>query len=310
VPLVDFPAILRKAYLFRYDHAIFGKEYFRDHVHTNIEGYRLLGLALFDELVSEGIARPDAAWGVAREAAVRQEVMADLDPAVEGMAMLNLGKVLDWAGKFEEAYDAYQWALTILGPSPLLYDSLSTCSFILKKYDDTIHYLNQTLALYPGTRGIHYKLAMALGMQGKTDEAIEQCRQELEINPANENAHYALANLYVVKGDEAAALEEFRMALQLKPDDVYAHVKLADLLIRQERYDEALPHLQEALQLEPEQYRMHVALGHALKKLGKSREAMVHFSEALRLQPDDDFAKSNLQELHAGHGKTGLDDTL
>ena len=309
VPLVDFPAILRKAYLSHYDHAIFGKEYFRDHVHTNMEGYRLLGLALFDELVREGIAKPGASWNEGRREAVEQEVLAGLDPTVEGMAMLNLGKVLDWAGKFEEAYNAYQWALTILGPSPMLYDSLSTCSYILKKYDDTIHYLNETLVLYPGTRGVHYKLAMVLGMQGKTDEAIDQSLQELAVDPANENAHYALANLFLVKGDEAAALEQFNLVLQLKPDDEHAHVRLAELLIKQERYDEALPHIQEALRINPKQYRAHDALGLILKKQGKNSEAIAQFAEALRLEPEDNDAKDNLRALHAGDDKAGFSGT-
>ena len=67
VPLVDFPGVLRQAYQRdNYPHAVVGKEYFVDHVHTNMEGYRLLGLALFDELVRENIAHPDATWNAAR----------------------------------------------------------------------------------------------------------------------------------------------------------------------------------------------------------------------------------------------------
>lgn len=80
VPLVDFPGILRTAYRAQYPHAVFGKEFFVDHVHTNMEGYRLLGLALFDELVRAGVATPDAGWNAARREAVRESVIASLDP--------------------------------------------------------------------------------------------------------------------------------------------------------------------------------------------------------------------------------------
>ena len=79
VPLVDFPEILRQAYREQYPYTVFGKEYFVDHVHTSMEGYRLLGLALFDELVDEGIARPDAGWNSARREAVKEAVIASLD---------------------------------------------------------------------------------------------------------------------------------------------------------------------------------------------------------------------------------------
>ena len=134
VPLVDFPAILRQAYREQYPYAVFGKEYFVDHVHTSMEGYRLLGLALFDELVDEGIAHPDSSWNAARREAVQETVIASLDPRDAGGALLNLGKVLEWAGKFEEAYDSFQRSLEILGPSPMLYDRLASTAYVLKKY--------------------------------------------------------------------------------------------------------------------------------------------------------------------------------
>jgi tetratricopeptide (TPR) repeat protein len=302
VPLVDFPAILRQAYLSKYDYAVFGKEFFRDHVHTNIEGYRLLGLALFNELAAEGVVKPESSWNTARRKAVEKEQMANLDPMLEGKAMLNLGKVFDWAGKFEEAYDAYQWALTILGPSPMLYDSLATCSFILKKYDDTLYYLDQTLARYPEIAGTRYRRAIALGMQGKTDEAIEECKQELAAHPGNENVHYALGNLYADKGETAAAIEEFQTTLRLKPADILARMKLATLLIEQERYDEALPYVQEVLRSDPKEDHAHTALGLILKHQGKTAEAIAQFSEALRLEPGNKIARDNLEQLHADRG--------
>ena len=114
MPLVDFPEILRTAYRKDYPHAVFGREYFVDHVHTSMEGYRLLGLALFDQLVSEGIARPEAGWNAARREALRETVIAGLDPGDVGRSLVNLGKVLGWAGKFQEALD--EVFRTRLGP--------------------------------------------------------------------------------------------------------------------------------------------------------------------------------------------------
>jgi tetratricopeptide (TPR) repeat protein len=305
VPVVDFRAILRKAYLSKYGYAVFGKEFFRDHVHTNIEGYRLLGLALFEELTDEGVVKPEASWTTARREAVEKEHLANLDPLLEGKAMLNLAKVLDWAGKFQEAYGAYQWALAILGPSPMLYDSLATCSFILKKYDDTLYYLDQTLTLYPEIPGTHYRRAIALGMQGKTDAAIEECKRELAANPGNPNVHYALANLYADKGEVAAAIEEFQTTLRLKPADAPAHVKLAILLIGQERYDEALPQVQEALRIDPKEHHAHTALGLILKHQGKASEAITQFSAALRIEPGDEIGRDNLEQLHVDRSAAG-----
>lgn len=285
VPLIDFPSILRDAYLSKYDHAVFGKEYFRDHVHTNLEGYRLLGLALFDELVIQGVVTPDATWNEAHRERVEQKVIAGLDPRTEGHVSLNLGKVLEWAGKFDEAYSSFQRAFEILGPSPMLYDRLGRDSYILGKYHDTVRYLREAVALYPEEQGLRVSLALVLAKQGRTDKAIESYRTEIEHHPTSHRAHAGLATLLAQQGDEDGASEHYRLALHFKPDFEYALVKLAYLLIKQERYDEALVYASDALQSNPQQHRAHNALGLIMKKQGKSDQARHHFSEATRLKP-------------------------
>jgi tetratricopeptide (TPR) repeat protein len=306
VPLIDFPGLIRAAYLARYKHAIPGEEYFPDHVHTNIEGYRLLGLALFDQLVEQGVATPDASWGEAGIEAVGQELIAGLDPRVEGRALLTLGRVLDWAGKHDEAYRLFQRALEILGPSPVLYDRLARSAFIRGNYDESIHYLRETLAHYPGIPEVNTRLAILLEKQGDIDAAIEHCRAELELNPTAHYTHAGLANLLDRQGDDAGALRHYEIALELKPDYEYALVKLAYLLIEHNRYDEASSHTQEALRINPEQHRAYIALGLIMKNRGEPEQAIEHFSQALRLQPGDEVARENLQRLQAGRDRTGV----
>jgi tetratricopeptide (TPR) repeat protein len=308
VPLIDFPDIIRHAYLTHYDHAIFGKEFFPDHVHANIEGYRLLGLALFDQLVEQGIATPDAAWDEARIEAIGENLLATIDPRAEGQTMLNLGKVLDWAGKFNEAHNSFRRALEILGPDPVIYDRLARTSYGLRKYDEAVRYLNEILVLAPEISGVHSRLAMIYERQGRTDDAILQCRIELERKPDDFYVHRGLAKLLEKKGDDAAALQHYQSALQYKPDYQFAHVELAYLLLRLHRYDEALEHAEAALRINPKQHQTHNALGLIYKIQGKSEQAIQHFTEALRLQPGDTLAKENLQQLQMVHNKKDVVD--
>ena len=300
VPLIDFPAIIRDAYLSQYDHAVFGREYFPDHVHTNMEGYRLLGLALFELLVRQGIARPAPDWNAARIEAVRQEVIAGLDPGIEGRAVLTMGRVLDWAGKHSEALELFKRARETLGPSPRLYDRLARSAFILGRVDETIEYLRETLDLYPQLPGVNSRLAMLLQKQRKIDEAIHHCRAELEINPTDHYVHAGLANLLEMKGDADAALRHYEIALQIKPDYEYVLVKLAELLIYSQRYDDALAHTEKALRINPEQYRAHRALAVILEKRGESQQAAHHFAEAQRLETALRVARQQAEAEPAG----------
>ena len=297
VPLIDFPGIIREAYLTHHDHAIFGKEYFPDHVHTNMEGYRLLGLALFDELVEQCVATHDDTWNAAHIKAIGQAVIARIDPRAEGHTMLNLGKVFDWAGKFNEAYDSLKRALEILGPNPVIYDRLARTLYGLGRYDEAVKYLNEILVLAPEFPGVHSRLAMIYGNQGRMDDAIMHCRAELERDPDDYHVHGGLAKLLENKGDTAAALQHYNSALQFKPDYQPAHVELAFLLVNLHRYDEALEHAEAALRLNPKQHRVHNVLGLIMKYQGKPELAVQYFKEALRLEPGSPVAEENLQRI-------------
>ena len=301
VPLVDFPHILREVYKKRYGHAVFGREFFVDHVHTNMEGYRLLGLALLDKLTALDIARPDASWDQAHRDAVTSEVVAGLNPMDEGYALMKLGKVMEWSGKFAEAYPLFQQALKILGPSPDMYDRLARTAYILGLKDDAIHYLDEILSLVPMAGSVHAKLAVILAEQGKTAQAISHCEAELLLRPGDYEVRTGLAELLEKQGDDDSALEQYRKGLQAKPDLARAHLKLAYLLVRQNRLSEALQHGREALRIDPDLYQAHNVLGLAMMRQGRFEEAAHQFSEALRMEPGYLDARNNLHVERPSH---------
>lgn len=300
VPLIDFPAIMRQAYLDEYGHTVFGSEYFTDHVHTNFEGYRKLGMALFDRLVEQGIARPEASWDTARIEAVRQEVIAGIDAKDEGVTLRNLGAVFDWAGKFEESHALLLRALEILGPAEDIYMRLASSSYSLGNLDDAFNYLTEIQTLSTNYPGLNSKLAMIRLEQGKTDEAIEYCGVELEFDPGNHFPHVCMAKALAVKGESEKAQAYFDSALELGPDSAYVRLTYAHYLIEQKRYDEALIHGREALRINPAQYEAHNALGSIMLSRGDLEQAEHHISEALRLKPGYEAAMENLQLLQAG----------
>ena len=296
IPLVDFPSIIRTAYRDNYEHTIFGKEYFRDHVHTGMEGYRLLGLALFEQLVRQEIATPDASWDEARRELLEQEVIAGLEPGFEGRAALMLGKVFEWAGKLDEAYAQFTRAFEILGPHPMIYERLAKSSFLRGKYAASARYLRESLERYDDIPGVHLNLARILGIQGKTDEAIEHCRAEIDLDPSSHAAHAGLATLLEFKGDYTAALEHYALSLERKPDYEYARLQLAGLLHRQDRYDEAEVHAREILRIDPGHTGAHHALGLIMQAQGDVEQARQHFAAA---------GPSDAGNPDTGHTQTG-----
>jgi tetratricopeptide (TPR) repeat protein len=305
--LIDFPAILRKAYLDEYGHTVFGSEYFTDHVHTNIEGYRKLGMALFDHLVEQGIAKPEASWDSTRIESITQEVIAGIDENDEGVTLLNLGAVFEWAGKFEESHALLLRALEILGPAEDIYMRLASSSYSLGKLDDAFNYLKKLQKLSADFPGLNSKLGMIRLEQGKTGEAIAYCQAELESAPGNHFPYVCMAKAFAVKGESEKAQTYFKTALDLNPDSTFVRLSYTLYLIEQKRYDEALIHGHEALRINPANYEAHNAIGSIMLSHGNLEQARHHISEALRLQPDYDAARENLQRLQTGFGSADAD---
>ena len=302
-PLIDFPKRLKEASMKEYGHAVLGKEYFVDHVHTRTEAYRLLALALLDRMIKQGIVKPAPSWGAAAIEKVDHEVRSGLDPKVEGFALKTLGKTLDWAGRFDEARPLFLRALELLGPDPQIYLRLTTPAVARGDFDEAIFYLRQTIALQPDEADLHKNLARLLAQQGKTDEAIEHYREELRRYPNNHIAETDLATLLAKKGENDEARRHFEAALKRAPDFEYAHLNLAILSAREGRDEEAAAQSREVLRLNPAQPLGHLYLGAALRRQGKLEEAISHFTEAVRLKPDHPASRRALDEALAERGR-------
>jgi len=297
VPLIDFPAIMRRAYMDEYGHTVFGDEYFTDHVHTNIEGYRKLGMALFDHLVEHGIARPEVSWNAERAAAVTQDELAKIDREVEGVTLLNLGVVYEWAGKFEEARAKLKRALEILGPAEDIYMRLASSFYAAGEVDDAFRYLKELQTLKPDTPGLNTKLAMIRLEQGDPEQAIAYCEAEMELDPLNHFPHICIARSLTVQGKARQAQPYFDKALKLGPHSGFVRLSYARFLLEQERYDQALVHGREALRINPVDYQAHNTVATIMIRQGDLEQARHHVSEALRLKPDYDAARENLHAL-------------
>jgi tetratricopeptide (TPR) repeat protein len=299
IPLVDFPKVLREAYLGRYSHAIFGKEYFVSHVHPSIEGYRLLGLALLDQMIKERIVSPGPSWGAAAIDTVKKEVMAGFNLQIEGLALKNLGKTFNWVGKFDEARPLFLRALEVLGPDPEIYWRLGNYAILERSYDEAIFYFSEVALLEPDLPGLHHQLARLSAGKGKIEEAIGHFREELRRYPDNHAVHTEMAVMLARKGENGEARRHLEAALKAAPDFEPAHLNLAILSDKEGQHEEVLAHSREVLRLNPGQHLAHIHLGVTLRKQGKIEEAIDHLSEAVRLKPDNPAAKKHLEEALA-----------
>lgn len=294
-PLIDFPQLMRATYLRRHPHAIFGNEYFIDHVHPTIEAYRLLGLALLKQLAAQSVISHVDIERDARLAAVSRRVMARLNSDDHAKALRHLGKLFNWAGKHEEARHAFLESLK-LKDDPLTWSLLGKNALRRGKPEETIEYLRQAVRVDPNRPYEQQGLAYLLARHGQKPEAITHYLASLEVEPDDADTHHEVALLLADQGDHAAALRHFNEALRLWPKFEKARYNLMVFLIRQRQYDAALRHSDELLRLNPKNYLAYDGIGIVRAYQGDYPASIAAFSEALRIKPGYAPAKHNLQE--------------
>ncbi len=168
VPCIDFVAMQEA----RSEHGIPGAAVFLDHVHPTIESHRLLALELLKTMEREGLAKPS--WDEAVIRQVTQKVESSVDPAKQGIALMNLSKVLGWAGKLQEAHRlAVNGAQLNTNRADVQYQA-GLCCQLLGQVDDAIRYYRRAVVLDPTASDPRGNLGVALEDKGEFLAASEQ----------------------------------------------------------------------------------------------------------------------------------------
>ncbi len=181
--LVDYIELLRQHMQEKYGHPMLGQEYFLDHVHPTIEGYRLLAVALIKAMTDIGAVHPGSDWGEATIAGVVERVDETIDRKEQSRALVTVARVLLWAGKTEDAERLTRQALAILPGSADAQDVAADINTVLVR--------------------IYQK-------QGQPERALHLLRQAIEVSPSAVELRYLLGTTLLEDGpylqlEEAAA---------------------------------------------------------------------------------------------------------
>ena len=274
VPVVDFVDIVEN----RSPGGIPGANVFLDHVHPTIDGNRMLGLALLDYMISDGIVQPDSSWGEETIREVTERVEGGLDAHAHAIALTNLSKVIGWAGKLGESYRLSR----------------------------------QAVELDPEDVRVQYQAGLAADLMGRTDEAMYHYLKAIEIQPDAALAHGNLAVGLEKKGRMVEAVSHYRIAYEnSSPEDLNHHrenlvdglVKLAFLLYGRGELDSALGLLEEAERIAPDDPEVLNRLATALMASGRTEQAVTRLETAIAVRPGDAGAHNRLALALALEGR-------
>ncbi|MCW8926823.1 MAG: tetratricopeptide repeat protein [Xanthomonadales bacterium] len=295
VPLVDFQQILRREYLKKFDHAVLGNEFFMDHVHTNIDGYRVLGLGLFNKLIGLGVVSPGAGLSASQIETVTRQITSSLEESDHYKSLFQLAKVLDWAGKFDAAKNLFLRHMELWGPRGDVYAQLGMVAAKRGRNAEAIDFFQKAISNGYETPDLYVWMANTYRNQGDFALAMKAYEDKLRLDGNKVEAHTWFGIQYALQGDNESALQNFRQALQLDPEFLPARRNLVVTLFSLGQYDEALVKGQVLLKDFPDEFRIHYVVGSILLQRGDRRGAIRRFSEALRLSPEFKPAQDGLR---------------
>jgi len=283
VAVVDFVKLVAS----RSEHSTPGTELFLDHVHPTIEAHRLLAEALIDALAATGFVHPSAQFDDAAKDRVAQRVTSRLDAKAHQTALLNLGKVLAWAGKDDEAKALALRAARINPDDALAHFQIGASALNTGDFEEAITHLQRALEIDPDRADGHFMLASALDKAGRGDEALSHYRRAIQIKPDYAKAQAALGTALARRGQTEEGIRHLREALRLNPDAVSAQYNLATALQSRGKTELAVHHFTRAAALDPRHFGARFNLALALRAMGKLDDALRQLQAALRLRPGD-----------------------
>ena len=250
VPIVDFEKKLRRACEIENGHAIFGEEYFLDHVHPTVDVNRRLALWILEALQANKLVH---GRGV-RDAlladelvAIEDKVLSQIDRESQALALRNLAKVLHWSGKFDEA--------------------------ILRARD--------VLEILPNELEGRYVLASCLNNIGKKTEALDEYAKLFANGLDYPRAYLPYGELLAESGHLEQAKAYFLMAILHQPKNAEAYCSLGIVHLQLDEFPFAVESLEESNRLVADNLKTYFYLAQAKAGCGKTSEAIQLYEKIL-----------------------------
>jgi len=290
VAVVDFQELLEG----KTETGITGEEWFLDHVHPTIDGYRELALKLLDELQAQGIVEPGSRWTEAARQQADALVRGRIDERDHAVALRNLGKVLSWARKYEEAGRLAQLAATKLSDDAEVHCMAGYDFERNGQLERAKQSYQKAIQLRSDYAHAHYNLGHVHRRLKEWDLAARSFQRAIDSDSRYPGAHYNLGLLYEKANRLDRAAECFETSTSINAKHPGSWEELGNVRLRQGRIDEAILHLERAIQLEPNLASAHNSLGVALAQSGQLEKAVASFERALAISPQFDAAQQNL----------------
>jgi len=129
----------------------------------------------------------------------------------------NLGSGLEYACRYKEAIEAYEFAMVIDGKKDLAYRYCAEVCFNMKDYDNALRYFEEYSRKFQSDADVYLKIATCYLNLGKTSSAKKYLFMAVDENEFNEEVYFYLGECCQNEGDFPNAILYYKKAINLYP---------------------------------------------------------------------------------------------
>ncbi len=307
LPLIDFQKVIKRAYEDENKHSVFGKEYFLDHVHPTIKSNQLLGFELFDKLTTLNVVSPTVPLDENDIDDITQQVISKIDKEQQRRALMKLGRVFDWAGKFEEAFSIFKLSVETVKADAFGYNMMAKTAYRAGQYDEAVKYFHEALKIDPTVAKSYAFLGNIMRQKVRIKEAAKYYEEAVRLSIDDVSVYISLAMIFSSQGEHDKAQNLFEITLRMDPHNETVIFNYAVMLSKAGKYEQSIAQAKNLIDGKGSDAEVHNIIGIAYAKKNEFEMAMNHFNEALELKPGFKPASDNLASLMAEREATERD---
>jgi len=200
--------------------------------------------------------------------------------------------------RLPESEKQIRFALSLDKNFPQLYEDLGSVLAFQSKFDEAISAFEKAIQLEPSLPLVHKKLAQALSASGRGEEADKELRVYADSDPDRAAIAEGVEHMQADRLDDAAGI--FQKILKRSPDSVNAMRYLAVTYWQgKKKLDDAEALLRRAVQLKPDYAGAWLILGGLLGERNKYMDTIAAYQKVTELQPNNPEAWAGLGHAYS-----------
>jgi pentatricopeptide repeat protein len=206
-------------------------------------------------------------------------------------------------GRFEDALDYYQKAVTTEAENPDILFGAGFVAYQLEKWEMAASKFTELLDRDPYYTSVYPLVVDTYSKLGQEEEVVKYIELGLKYDQTNPHLFFLQGEYFYKKGDVENAMNTFKQSLDLDETYVLSIEKLVEMARTQEDWKSSLKYLDRLLEITPERSDIHTQIGMVYEEMEEWNKAEKSYKAAIAIDEHDTVAMNRLGYVVRDEGR-------